>query len=100
MSWLDCVNDSIATKLTLTVGTIWSFYALVIFGFVPTFAPHLQETCLYWSNFIQLIFLPIIMVGQSVLGRTAKKQAHEDHEAIKMILGNTNEQIKLITNEI
>ena len=94
MSWLDRVNESIATKLTLVVDTIWSFYALVIFGFSLTLATHLQETCLYWSSFIQLIFLLIIMVRQSVLERTAKKQAHEDHEAIKTILSNTHEQIK------
>jgi hypothetical protein len=44
--------------------------------------PGKEAQILYWSNFLQLIFLPVITVGSAVLGRKAEARAVEDHHRI------------------
>jgi hypothetical protein len=77
------INEVLATRITMLVGTIWAFYAFVIFGLTPVLWPEYEQTILYWSNFLQLIFLPIITVGTTILSRDSDKRAREDHSAIK-----------------
>jgi membrane protein implicated in regulation of membrane protease activity len=73
----------LATKLTMFVGTIWAFYVFVIFGLTPVFWPSYETQILYWSNFLQLVFLPIITVGTAILSRDAQARAEQDHETIQ-----------------
>lgn len=77
------VNDVLATRLTMFVGTIWAFYVFVIFGLTPVFWPAYETQILYWSNFLQLVFLPIITVGTTILSRDARARAEQDHETIQ-----------------
>ena len=76
------VNDVLATRATFLVGTMWAFYAFLIFGLTPLFWPAYEDQILYWSNFLQLIFLPIITVGTAILSRGTIERAEEDHEII------------------
>jgi len=80
ISW---VNDVLATKITLLVGTMWAFYAFVIFGLTPLFWPAREEQILYWSNFLQLIFLPVITVGTAIMSRSTEARAESDHQMIR-----------------
>jgi len=64
------------------VGTIWAFYAVVIFGLTPLFFPSYEEQILYWSNFLQLAFLPVITVGTAILSRDSESRAAADHATI------------------
>jgi len=82
-SFVSKINDILATRLTMFVGTIWAFYAFVIFGLTPIFWPTYETQILYWSNFLQLVFLPIITVGTAILGRDARARAEQDHETIQ-----------------
>jgi hypothetical protein len=41
-----------------------------------------EEQILYWSNFLQLVFLPIITVGTTILSRDSEARAIEDHKKI------------------
>jgi len=77
------VNDLLATRLTMFVGTIWAFYVFVIFGLTPILWPAYEQQILYWSNFLQLIFLPVITVGTAILSRDAQARASEDHDTIQ-----------------
>jgi membrane protein implicated in regulation of membrane protease activity len=77
------INDVLATRLTMFVGTIWAFYVFVIFGLTPIFWPAYETQILYWSNFLQLVFLPIITVGTAILSRDARARAEQDHETIQ-----------------
>lgn len=77
------VNDALAIRITMFVGTIWAFYAVVIFGLTPIFWPSYEEQILYWSNFLQLAFLPVITVGTAILSRESQSRAAEDHETIQ-----------------
>ncbi len=77
------INDILAMRITMLVGTIWAFYAFVIFGLTPLLWPGYEEQILYWSNFLQLIFLPVITVGTAILSRDAEARAVEDHKMIQ-----------------
>jgi hypothetical protein len=67
------INDVLATRITFLVGSIWAFYAFVIFGLTPVLCPDYEQAILYWSNFLQLIFLPIITVGTAVMNRDSER---------------------------
>lgn len=82
-SFVSKINDILATRLTMFVGTIWAFYVFVIFGLTPIFWPAYETQILYWSNFLQLVFLPIITVGTAILSRDAQARAEQDHETIQ-----------------
>jgi hypothetical protein len=77
------VNDLLATRITLLVGSIWAFYAFVIFGLTPLLWPQYETQILYWSNFLQLIFLPVITVGTAIMSRGTETRAVQDHETIR-----------------
>ena len=83
---IDAINRWIAVNMTLAMGSIWAFYGFVIFGLIPVIIPSVEPSLLYWSNFIQLIFLPVIMVGQNVLGASSIKRAEQDHESLQQLV--------------
>lgn len=76
------INRRVAVWITLGVSSIWAFYVFVLFGLTPLVWPSHEENILYWSNFLQLIFLPIITVGAAILGYDAEQRAKEDHDHI------------------
>jgi hypothetical protein len=82
-SFVSRLNEILAMRITMLVGTIWAFYVFVIFGLTPLFWPGYQNEILYWSNFLQLIFLPIITVGTALLSRNSEARAVEDHKTIR-----------------
>jgi len=77
------INDVLAMRITMVVGSIWAFYAFVIFGLTPVLWPEYETQILYWSNFLQLIFLPIITVGTAIMNRDSERRAIEDHDTIR-----------------
>ena len=77
------INDVLAMRITMVVGSIWAFYAFVIFGLTPVLWPEYETQILYWSNFLQLIFLPIITVGTAIMNHDSERRAIEDHQTIR-----------------
>ena len=82
-SLISKINTILATRITMIVGSIWAFYAFVIFGLTSVFWPSCETEILYWSNFLQLIFLPAITVGTVILNRDSEARAAEDHATIR-----------------
>jgi len=81
---INLVNETFAVWLTKAFGTMWMFYAFMVYGLLPAFAlfrPH-QDSFLYWSNWVELWSLPLIMVGTNILGREAEKRSNLDHEKL------------------
>lgn len=76
------LNDRIAAWATRVFGTMWMTYALAAYGLIPLVAPGAQNDLLYWSNWVQLWSLPLLMVGAAVLGRASVRQAQETHDAV------------------
>jgi uncharacterized membrane protein len=78
------VNTRIAVALTKSVGTMWTAYTfmgLAIIGLAAILGllTPIVALLVVWisQTFLQLILLPVIMVGQNVLGRKAELQADE-----------------------
>ena len=77
-------NDRIAVNITHAVGTMWCAYAfmvLAILGFPALSALLGTYVAIYvvWisQTFLQLVFLPILSVGQGVLGQKQELQNDE-----------------------
>jgi hypothetical protein len=78
------INETLAVWLTKAFGTMWICYVFMVYGLLPAFAifhPY-QASFLYWSNWIQLWSLPLILVGTNILGREAEKRSKLDHEKL------------------
>ena len=78
------INETLALYLTKAFGTVWICYAFMIYGMLPAFAifhPY-QESFLYWSNWVQLWSLPLILVGTNILGRNAERRSQLDHDRL------------------
>ena len=77
------INDKIAAWLTRYVGSMWCAYAFFALVIVPLFFPSINAAVQYISSaVIQLVLLPIIMVGSNVLSKASEERAAQDHETI------------------
>jgi hypothetical protein len=89
--------------MTKAFGTMWVCYLFMIYGFLPLFAIFrpAQDTFLYWSNWVQLWSLPLILVGTNILGRDAEVRAKLDHEKLAQSYDEQlimyNEIVEMIT---
>jgi hypothetical protein len=75
-------NEFLAINGTKIFGTMWVTYIFFLYGFAPFLWPEAEGHLLYWSNTIQLWSLPLLMVGQNLLGRDAERRARETHDAV------------------
>ncbi|GAC1589045.1 MAG: hypothetical protein NVS4B1_33350 [Ktedonobacteraceae bacterium] len=80
-------NERLAIKLTHGVGTMliaYCFAGLALIGLLAILGilPPLIALLIAWlsQTFLQLVFLPILSVGQNVLGRKQELQANEDYQ--------------------
>jgi hypothetical protein len=97
------INEILATRVTILVGTMWAFYAFVIFGLTPLVWPAYETQILYWSNFLQLVFLPVITVGTAIMSRRSEARAAADHKHITegfAILQDTHAELGKSLTEI
>ena len=92
-------NEIIAIKATKFFGSMPTFWVFCIWAFLPLipFFNNYKEFILYISSgFIQLTALPLIMVGQEILGRSAEKRAQLDHEMLKEQYSDIKSMLKEI----
>ena len=95
------LNDFVAEKSTLVFGTMWMFYAFFVYGLLPLipFLAPFQSQIFYWSGWVQLWALPLLMVGQNVMGRAAELRAQETHDAVMDELSIVKEELALAREE-
>jgi len=103
-------NTQTAVWLTEHVGTMWTAYAFAVLAIIGLFAilgllSPIVVLLISWisQTFLQLVLLPVIMVGQNVLGRKSELQADEaytttmktyaDIEAVMKHLDEQDEKI-------
>ncbi|MDA8441295.1 MAG: hypothetical protein M0Z55_02865 [Peptococcaceae bacterium] len=95
------INDFVAEKSTLLFGTMWMFYAFFVYGLLPLI-PQIsafQSQIFYWSGWVQLWALPLLMVGQNVMGRSAELRDQETHDAVMGELAIVQEELALAREE-
>ena len=83
-------NGKIGVFITTVVGTMWAAYLFTLLALVSlpaAFHSHDSVIIVAWiaQTFLQLVLLPVIIVGQNVQARAADKrseQTYADAEAI------------------
>ena len=97
------VNDKFAVWLTQHVGTMWTAYIFTIICMVGLlailgFLPSILVLVILWmtSEFLSLTLLPIIMVGQNILGRKSELQAEEAYKATMEDFNDTEEMLRIL----
>ncbi|HZP94707.1 MAG TPA: hypothetical protein VFC31_00015 [Candidatus Limnocylindria bacterium] len=83
-------NTWLAVHITRTVGTMWVAYAFALLALVSlpaALATHDVIVIVAWiaQTFLQLILLPIIMVGQNVIQAANDARAEADHETLTAV---------------
>ena len=84
-------NGKLGLFLTTIVGTMWAAYLFTILALVSF--PSAMRTgnsiiMVAWiaQTFLQLVLLPIIIVGQNILGKAADKRAEQTYKDAEAIL--------------
>jgi hypothetical protein len=83
-------NSRLAVLITRAVGTIWCAYAFVLLALIsfPQALAAFQRgdtlVGVTWlsQSFLQLVLLPIIIVGQNVISAAQDARAEADHETL------------------
>jgi uncharacterized membrane protein len=83
-------QDKIALAITTAAGTMYAVYFLALFmagwmlwqGYYAglPFDPYPFAFLLFLGNIVQLLLMPLIMVGQNLLGRHAEIRADEEYK--------------------
>ena len=100
-------NAAVAVLVTKVVGTRYCAYAFTLIALVALPAALAQGSptvLVNWlsSNFLQLVLLPIILVGQSVISKAQDARAEADHETLTALHELSKLQIDILhgQNEI
>ena len=98
------LNKKIALLITERVGTMWCAYAFAALALISL--PEALMTrdplkIVSWTaqTFLQLVLLPIIIVGQNIQGEIAEKQSDIDSKTLVAIRQLTEEIHIAITSK-
>jgi hypothetical protein len=112
-------NNTLALKITNTVGSMWTAYIFAVLSLcsLPAIlvlvSPHLAHLFPHWiisvslisliawvsQNFLQLVLLPVIMVGQNVIQGQQDAKAESDHKTLTYLANLQEEQMKELKNQ-
>jgi len=83
-------NAKVGLKVTLVVGTMWAAYLFTLLALLALPSAIHQGTyyVVVWlsSSFLQLVLLPIIIVGQNIQAATADKRAEDTYRDAEAVL--------------
>jgi hypothetical protein len=97
-------NKWIAVKITKSVGTMWCAYAFLIIDLFML-PPVIQaNSVMVWVTYIaqtvlQLVLLPIIIVGQNVIQSLNEAKADADHQTLTYLATLQDEQMQELKNQ-
>jgi hypothetical protein len=83
-------NTWLAVKITKTVGSMWMAYifaAITLISLPAAIASRSVIVIVAWiaQTFLQLVLLPIIIVGQNVIQTSTDARARADHETLTAV---------------
>jgi hypothetical protein len=84
------INMRLALGITKIVGSMWCAYAFAILALISlpaALSSHSPIIIVAWvaQTFLQLVLLPIIIVGQNVQAAASDARAESDHETLLAI---------------
>jgi hypothetical protein len=79
------INSAVGLKITVLVGTMWCAYVFALIALISL--PdniHSTQLLILWisSSFLQLVLLPIIIVGQNIQARASDARAAKTFEDV------------------
>jgi len=97
-------NAAIAVRITRIVGTMYCAYVFTLIALIalPAAIQQGSPTVLVnWlsSNFLQLVLLPIIIVGQNVISTAQDARAEADHETLTALHTMSKQQIDILEGQ-
>jgi len=97
-------NYWIAVKITNCVGTMWCAYIFFIIDLFMLPPVIKAASVMVWVTYIaqtvlQLILLPIIMVGQNVIQSQNETKADTDHRTLTYLATLQDEQMQELKNQ-
>jgi succinate dehydrogenase hydrophobic anchor subunit len=97
-------NAWLAVRITRIVGTMYCAYLFTVIAFValPSAIQQGSPTILVnWvsSNFLQLVLLPIIIVGQNVISTAQDARAEADHVTLTALHQMNVQQLQLLEGQ-
>jgi hypothetical protein len=98
------INAAIAVRITKVVGTMYCAYVFTLIALValPTVIKAGSTTVLInWisANFLQLVLLPIIIVGQNVISAAQDKRAEADHKTLTALHQMSKQQLEILDGQ-
>jgi hypothetical protein len=98
------LNAAVAVGITKVVGTMYCAYVFTLIALValPAAIQQGSPTVLVnWlsSNFLQLVLLPIIIVGQKVISAAQDARAEADHETLSALHQMSIQQIEILNGQ-
>ncbi len=98
------LNAAIAVRITRIVGTMYCAYVFTVIALfaLPAAIEQGSPTVLVnWlsSNFLQLVLLPIIIVGQNVISAAQDARAEADHETLTALHQMSAQQIQILNGQ-
>ena len=98
------INYKIAVKITNAVGTMWCAYAFLLLDIVMLPPVIAANSIMVWVTYIaqtvlQLVLLPIIMVGQNVIQSQNESKADSDHKTLTYLATLQDEQMQELKNQ-
>ena len=95
-------NTSLAVSITKSVGTMWAAYTFTLIAIGGAVAVVTQNafltalSVLVSQTFLQLVLLPIIIVGQNVISASQDARAEQDHLTLTTLHTINVQQLKLL----
>jgi hypothetical protein len=104
---IGALNDRLALLITRSVGTMWCAYLFVLISLVslPDAIRAFQQgdnfVAVSWlsQSFLQLVLLPIIIVGQNVTAAAQDARAEADHETLTALHTINVTQLKILERQ-
>ena len=95
-SWVGRINTHIAVGITKAIGSMWCAYAFALLALISlpgAISSHSPVIIVSWiaQTFLQLVLLPIIIVGQNVQAAVNDARAESDHQTLIAIHTLTSE---------
>jgi hypothetical protein len=100
-------NDWLAVQITKSVGTMWAAYLFILIALVSfpqaldAFLKGDTVTGITWlsQSFLQLVLLPVIIVGQNVISASQDARAEADHETLTALHTINVRQLRILEQQ-
>lgn len=97
-------NNRLAVVITRSVGTMWAAYLFALLALVSLPAAIASRNTIViigWiaQTFLQLVLLPIIIVGQNVISASQDARAEADHETLTALHSMNVRQLQILEQQ-